>query len=118
MISVEDWVLIRRLVADGVLRRQVARESRIGRATVDRAFASNRPPKYQRPEQPTSFTVCETRARALIEEHPEKPTTVFANILPTSGDSRMFSEVSSNVWATRADQDGSDFPARSLYPHA
>ena len=30
MISVEDWALIRRLVADGVPQRQVARQLGIG----------------------------------------------------------------------------------------
>jgi Trp operon repressor len=40
VISVEDWALIRRLVADGVPQRQVARDLGIGRATVARAVAS------------------------------------------------------------------------------
>ena len=40
MISVENWALIRRLVADGVPQRQVAREFGIGRVTVARAVAS------------------------------------------------------------------------------
>jgi hypothetical protein len=46
VISVEDWALIRRLVADGVPQRQVARELGIGRPTVARAVASEVPPKY------------------------------------------------------------------------
>ena len=37
--------LIRRLVADGVPRRQVARQLGIGRPTIDGALASDRPPK-------------------------------------------------------------------------
>ncbi|KJK12719.1 hypothetical protein UB45_04990 [Terrabacter sp. 28] len=56
MISVEDWALIRRLVADGVPQRQVARDLGIGRATVARAVASDRPPKYERPAVSTAFT--------------------------------------------------------------
>ena len=52
----EDWALIRRLVADGVPQRQVARELGIGRSTVARAVASDGPPKYERPAVPTSFT--------------------------------------------------------------
>ncbi|MBK8730585.1 MAG: helix-turn-helix domain-containing protein [Tetrasphaera sp.] len=51
----EDWALIRRLVADGVPQRQVARDLGIGRSTVERALASDRPPKYERPPVPTSF---------------------------------------------------------------
>ncbi len=82
--------MIRRLVADGVPRRQVARKLGIGRATVDRALASDRPPKYQRPEQPTSFTVFETRVRALLEEHPEMPATVLAERVGWDGSITWF----------------------------
>ncbi|WP_238335150.1 helix-turn-helix domain-containing protein [Kribbella amoyensis] len=56
----EDWALIRRLVADGVPRRQVARDLGIGRSTVARALASDRPPKYERAAGPTAFTPFET----------------------------------------------------------
>lgn len=82
--------MIRRLVADGVPRRQVARELGIGRATVDRALASDRPPKYQRPEQLTSFTAFETRVRALLEEHPEMPATVLAERVGWDGSITWF----------------------------
>jgi DNA invertase Pin-like site-specific DNA recombinase len=44
VISVEDEALVRRLVADGVPRRQVARDLGVGRSTVERALASDRPP--------------------------------------------------------------------------
>ncbi len=47
--------MIRRLVADGVPQRQVARDLGIGRSTVERALASDRPPKYERAAVPTSF---------------------------------------------------------------
>ncbi|WP_407643701.1 helix-turn-helix domain-containing protein [Cumulibacter manganitolerans] len=40
----EDWALIRRLVADGVSQRQVARDLGVGRSTVERALASDRAP--------------------------------------------------------------------------
>src|SRR4029453_1895098 len=78
VISVEDWALVRRLVADGVPRRQVARQLGIGRATVDRALASDRPPKYERARVPTAFTPFEARVRAILSEHPEMPATVIA----------------------------------------
>ena len=74
----EDWALIRRLVAEGVPRRQVARRLGIGRATVDRALASDRPPKYQRKPVTTSFAPFESRVRTLLGEHPELPATVIA----------------------------------------
>ena len=41
--------MVRRLVAEGVPRRQVARELGISRATVDRALASEGPPKVRTP---------------------------------------------------------------------
>jgi hypothetical protein len=78
VISVEDWALIRRLVADGVPRRQVARQLGIGRSTVDRAVASDRPPKYERAAVATSFAPFEVRVRAILAEHPEMPATVIA----------------------------------------
>jgi transposase len=78
VISVEDWALIRRLVAEGVPRRQVARRLGIGRATVDRAVASDGPPKYERKARPTTFTPFEARVRAILSEHPEMPATVIA----------------------------------------
>ena len=67
----EDWALIRRLVADGVPRRQVARQLGIGRARVDRAVASDRPPKYERRAVPTAFAPFEARVRVILSEHPE-----------------------------------------------
>src|SRR5690349_17791240 len=63
VISVEDWALIRRLVADGVPQRQVARQLGIGRSTVARAVASDVPPKYERRPAATSFSPFEARLR-------------------------------------------------------
>jgi transposase len=67
VISVEDWALIRRLVAGGVPQRQVAR-----------AVASDVPPKYERKPALTSFSPFEPRVRTLLEEFPEMPATVIA----------------------------------------
>lgn len=88
----EDWALIRRLVADGVPQRQVARQLGIGRSTVDRALASDRPPKYERPPQETSFSPFEARVRALLAEHPEMPATVIAERVEWSGSITWFRE--------------------------
>ena len=63
----EDWALIRRLVADGVPQRQVARDLGIGRSTVARAVASDGPPKYERPAVSTSFTPFEPAVRQLLD---------------------------------------------------
>jgi hypothetical protein len=75
---VEDWALVRRLVADGVPRRQVARDLWIGRSTVARALACDRPPKYQRPAVPTAFTPFEPLVAQLLGATPDMPATVIA----------------------------------------
>jgi hypothetical protein len=98
VISVQDWALIRRLVADGVPRRQVARQLGIGRSTVDRALESDRPPKYERKPGPTSFTPFEARVRAILAEHPEMPATVIAERVDWSGSITWFRD---NVRALR-----------------
>ncbi len=69
----EYRALIRRLVADGVPQRRVARDLGIGRSTVKRALASDGPPKYERPVVSTSFTPFEPLVRQLLVEHPEIP---------------------------------------------
>jgi transposase len=100
VISVEDWALIRRLVADGLARRQVARQLGIGRATVDRAVASERPPEYERMPVATSFTPFEGRVRAILAEHPEMPATVIAERVEWRGSITWFRH---NVRAMRPD---------------
>ena len=90
MISVEDWALIRRLVAVGVPQRQVARDLGIGRSTVARAVASDGPPKYERAPVPTSFAPFELRVRALLEEHPDMPATVIAERVGWTGSTTWF----------------------------
>lgn len=82
--------MIRRLVADGVPQRQVARDLGIGRSTVARALASDRPPKYVRRPGPTSFTPFEARVRALLAEHPEMPATVIAERVGWDGSITWF----------------------------
>lgn len=82
--------MIRRLVADGVPRRQVARDLGIGRATVDRAVASERPPKYERPVVPTSFTPFEPHVRQLLEGTPDMPATVLAERVGWTGSITWF----------------------------
>nr|WP_194241505.1 IS21 family transposase [Galbitalea soli] len=86
----EDWALIRRLVADGVPQRQVARDLGIARATVAAAVSSVRPPKYERPARPTSFSPFESRVRALLAEHPSMPATVIAERVEWSGSITWF----------------------------
>ena len=81
----EDWALIRRLVADGVPQRQVARNLGIGRSTVERALASDRPPRYEQPEVPTSFTPFEPLVRQLLRSTPDMPATGIAERVGWTG---------------------------------
>ncbi len=92
VISVEDWALIRRLVADGVPQRQVARQLDIGRSTVARAVASEVPPKYEQQPAPTSFSPFEPRVRALLAEFPQMPATVIAERVDWGGSPSWFRE--------------------------
>jgi transposase len=87
---VEDWALIRRLVADGVPQRQVARDLGVGRATVARAVGSDGPPKYERPAVSTSFTPFEPAVRALLARTPDMPATVIAERVGWSGSITWF----------------------------
>ena len=82
--------MIRRLVADGVPQRQVARDLGVGRSTVARAVASDRPPKYERKPVRTSFTPFEPRVRVLLAEHPDMPATVIAERVGWTGSITWF----------------------------
>ena len=82
--------MIRRLVADGVPQRQVARDLGIGRSTVERALASDRPPNYVRPAVPTAFTPFEPLVRQLLSEHPDMPATVIAERVGWTGSITWF----------------------------
>lgn len=88
----EDWALIRRLVADGVPQRQVARDLGIGRSTVARAVASDGPPKYERPAVPSSFTPFEPAVRQLLKDAPDMPATVLAERVGWTGSITWFRE--------------------------
>ena len=82
--------MVRRLVGEGVPRRQVARELGIGRSTVDRALASDGPPKYERQAVVTSFSPFEARVSALLAEFPEMPATVIAERVEWRGSITWF----------------------------
>jgi hypothetical protein len=100
VISVEDWALIRRLVADGVPQRQVARDLGVGRSTVARALASDGPPKYERPAVPTAFTPFEPAVRQLLAKTPDMPATVIAERVGWTGSITWFRD---NVRRLRPD---------------
>jgi len=82
--------LIRRLVADGVPQRQVARDLGIGRSTVARAVASDGPPKYERPPVATAFAAFEPLVRQLLITTPDMPATVIAERVGWTGSITWF----------------------------
>jgi hypothetical protein len=90
---VEDWALIRRLVADGVSASGRA-GSWIGRSTVERALVSDGPPKYERAAVPTSFTPFEPLVRHLLTTTPDMPATVIAERVGWTGSIRGFATTS------------------------
>lgn len=84
--------MIRRLVADGVPQRQVARDLGIGRETVRRAVASDGPPKYERPVVSTAFTPFEPAVKQLLAKTPDMPATVLAERVGWTGSITWFRE--------------------------
>ena len=86
VITLEDWAEIRALHRrDGVSKREIARRLGISRVTVDRALASDRPPRYSRPAVATSFTPVEPLVRELLRVTPSMPVTVIAERIGWSG---------------------------------
>jgi transposase len=62
----------------------------VGRSTVARAVASNRPPKYERAAVPTAFTPFEPLVRQLLKDHPDMPATVIAERVGWTGSITWF----------------------------
>lgn len=82
--------MIRRLVADGMPQRQVARELGVARGTVSKAVASFGPPKYERAPAENAFTPFEQLVAALLAEHPDLPGTVLAERVGWTGSITWF----------------------------
>ena len=79
----EDWALIRRLVADGVPKSRIATQLGIARTTVYSAAESIEPPRYERSTSQTTFSPYELPVRSLLRESPRMPATVTAEELPS-----------------------------------
>ncbi|MCW2595832.1 MAG: transposase [Jatrophihabitans sp.] len=88
----EDWALIRRLVAEGVPKARVAQRLGVSRTTVVKAVSSDAPPRYERRVAPTSFSPFEQRVRALLEDDPDLPATVLAERVGWTGSITWFRE--------------------------
>jgi hypothetical protein len=92
VITLEDWALIRRLVAEGVPKARVAQRLGVSRTTVVKAVSSDAPPRYERRAAPTSFSPFEARVRVLLEDDPDLPATVIAERVGWSGSITWFRE--------------------------
>lgn len=64
----------------------------MGRETVRRALASDRPPAYERRLGPSSFDGFEPRVRVLLAETPSLPASVLAERLGWEGSESWFRE--------------------------
>ncbi|MEY2847382.1 MAG: hypothetical protein RI885_47 [Actinomycetota bacterium] len=106
----EDWALIRRLVAEGEPKAKIAARLGISRTTVIKAVGSDAPPRYERVGKPTSFTPFEARVRELLVETPTMPATVLAERVGWEGSIRWFRD---NVRRLRPEQQRID-PADRL----
>jgi transposase len=92
VITLEDWALIRRLVAEGVPKARVAQRLGVSRTTVVKAVSSDAPPRYERRAAPTSFSPFEQRVRALLEDDADLPATVIAERVGWTGSISWFRE--------------------------
>jgi transposase len=79
VLSVEDWVEIRRLYrAERMSISQIGRVLGCSRNTVRAALASDVPPKYQRRAAGSVVDAVEPRIRELLRVYPTMPATVIA----------------------------------------
>jgi hypothetical protein len=90
VITLEDWALIRRLVAEGVPKARVAQRLGVSRTTVVKVVSSDAPPRYERRAAPTSFSPFEARVRVLLEDDPDLPATVIAERVGWTGSITWF----------------------------
>lgn len=75
----EDWAEIRRLHrGEGVPIKEIVRRLGVARNTVRAALASDRPPKYERPERGFLADAFEPQIRALLKQWPTMPAPVIA----------------------------------------
>ncbi len=90
VITLEDWALIRRLVADGVPKSRIATQLGIARTTVYSAAESIEPPRYERSPSQTAFSPYELTVGSLLWEYPRMPATLIAERVGWRGSSSWF----------------------------
>jgi transposase len=88
---------------DGLSKREIAKRLGISRVAVDRAWASDRPPRYSRPPVETSFTPVEPLVREPLRGTPLMPVTLIAERIGWSG---SVTNLRRHVRAIRADYAG------------
>jgi transposase len=72
VIGVQQWAEIRRLYfAQGWKTRAIARHLGLQRRTVDRALASEGPPRYQRASRPSCLDEHKPQIRSLLQRFPK-----------------------------------------------
>ncbi|MCX5055050.1 helix-turn-helix domain-containing protein [Streptomyces sp. NBC_00474] len=70
MLSPEQWQEVRRLHAEGMPIKQIARSRHIAPNTVRRLVRSPQPPRYRRPERASVAAPFEPRILRLLESNP------------------------------------------------
>lgn len=70
MLSPEQWQEVRRLHAEGMPIKQIARSRRIAPNTVRRLVRSPQPPRYQRPQRASVAAAFEPRILRLLKTDP------------------------------------------------
>ena len=90
MITLEQWALVRGLVAEGVPKARIAERLGISRTTVVKMAGMDSPPRYVRRAGPTSFSVFEERVRVILEEFPDMPASVIAERVGWTGSMSWF----------------------------
>ncbi|MET4783750.1 IS21 family transposase [Glaciihabitans sp. UYNi722] len=87
----DNWAEIRRLFSEGkTSKREIARVVGVSRGTVDRALEADRPPKYERSSNGSSFDDFVPRVRAFLTTTPTMPASTLAERVGWSGSASLF----------------------------